>query len=209
MTAEQSKNEELWNAISHGIGILLSIAGLIVLLVFDTGKTAFSTMSILFYAISLILLYTASTVYHAVQSSKLKKLWQKLDHIGIYALIAGTYTPVTLITLEEGSGWLIFSIVWSIALIGTLLKIFYTGKYEFFSLLLYLFMGWLIAFDIQSVIDNTSSLGFNLMMLGGAFYTVGTVFYIIRRIPYNHVIWHFFVLGGSACHFFFILTDVI
>lgn len=205
----QTKVEEKWNAISHGIGILLSISGLVLLLNFDSGKTAFSTMSILVYASSLIILYTASTVYHAVSDLKWKTICRKIDHISIYFLIAGTYTPVALITLEKSSGWIIFSVVWAFAIIGVVLKIFFTGKYEILSLLLYLFMGWLIVFDIHNLTAKISDNGLNLLMLGGAFYTVGIIFYAIRKIPYNHLIWHFFVLGGSISHYLFILTDVI
>lgn len=209
MKEVQSRKEELWNATTHGLGILLSIIGLFVLLFFDEAKSKFSTFSILVYSFSLILLYTASTVYHAVRDEQKKKLLRKFDHISIFFLIAGTYTPVTLITLEKTSGWIIFWTVWSIAALGTLLKIFFTGKYEVISLLLYLVMGWLIVFDITGLVSQVSVNGVNLLMAGGLFYTVGIIFYAIRKIPYNHVIWHFFVLGGSVTHFMFILLDVI
>lgn len=204
-----SKTEELWNAISHGIGVLLGITGLIVLLVFDSGKTEYSTLSILFYAISIILLYSASTIYHAATNVRWKNVFRKIDHICIYFLIAGTYTPVALISLEKTSGWLIFWTVWIICAVGTLLKVFFTGKFETVSVLLYLIMGWLIAFDFGSLIAVQSTLGLVLMILGGAFYTVGILFYAIKKIPYNHLIWHIFVLAGSTFHFFFILLDVI
>ncbi len=206
---EQTRKEELWNVISHSLGIVLGIVGLVLLLVFDTDKTRFSTMSILFYAISIIVLFSASTIYHAVTDSERKKFWRTIDHISIYYLIAGTYTPVALITLESGSGWTIFWIVWIIAIIGTILKVFFTGKFEIISLLLYLAMGWLIIFDISNLMASVSSTGLNLLMLGGAFYTIGIIFYAIRKIPFNHVIWHFFVLGGAISHFFFILLDVV
>jgi hemolysin III len=166
-------------------------------------------MSIVFYGLSIIILYTSSTIYHAIEDIKWKSIWRKLDHISIYLLIAGTYTPVSLIVLEKGSGWLIFWIVWGIAIFGTVLKIFFTGKLEFLSVLLYLVMGWLVVIDFQSLIENTTFYGLNLLMIGGAFYTLGIIFYAIERIPYNHVIWHFFVLGGSISHYIFILTDVI
>ena len=209
MEAVQSRLEEKWNSLSHGLGILLSIAGLVILLLFDSDKTVLSRMSILFYAISLILLYTSSTVYHALKDLKKKEIWRKLDHMSIYLLIAGTYTPVTLLTLEKSSGWIIFTVVWGLAIIGILLKIFFTGKYEILSLILYLFMGWLIVFDINNLIANTTANGLILLMSGGAFYTIGVIFYAIRKIPFNHVIWHFFVLGGSISHYLFILYDVI
>jgi hemolysin III len=204
-----TKKEELWNTISHGLGILLGIAGLILLLVFDSEKTSYSTFSILLYATSVIVLYSASTLYHAISNVKWKPLLRKLDHISIYLLIAGTYTPVALISLEHGSGWTLFWTVWGIAALGTFLKIFFTGKFEVISLLLYLVMGWLIAFDFSSVLEVQSTLGIVLLALGGAFYTVGILFYVVQKIPYNHAIWHAFVLAGSIFHFFFIFTDVI
>lgn len=206
---DQTRTEEKWNAISHGAGVVLGIFGLILLLFFNTEKTSFSTLSIIMYGLSVIVLYTSSTIYHAVQNLKLKKLWRKADHISIYILIAGTYTPVSLITLEKGNGWLIFWIVWGIAGIGTLLKIFFTGKFEVLSLLLYLLMGWLIVFDLQDLLSAISTTGLTFLTLGGAFYTLGVLFYAINKIPYNHVIWHFFVLGGSISHFLFIFLDVI
>ena len=204
-----SKREELWNSISHGLGILLGIVGLILLLTYDSEKTSYSTMSILMYAGSVILLYSSSTLYHAIGHIAWKPWLRKIDHISIYFLIAGTYTPVALISLEAGSGWTIFWTVWGIAAIGTLLKVFFTGRFEILSLLLYLVMGWLIAFDFSSVLEIQSILGITLLALGGAFYTFGIIFYVIQKIPYNHLIWHFFVLAGSISHFFFIFLDVI
>ncbi len=204
-----SKKEELWNVLTHGFGVALSVAALVLLLVFQTGKSEFSLMSVLFYSVTLLFLYTASTLYHSVQQPRLKHFFRKLDHIGIYGLIAGTYTPMALISLIDGNGWLIFGIVWGIAVFGTLLKIFFTGKFEKLSLVLYLAMGWLIIFDIQNVLEIQSSLGLWLLGLGGFFYSIGTIFYVNEKIPYNHAIWHCFVLAGSISHFFFIFFDVI
>ncbi|HPF10086.1 MAG TPA: hemolysin III family protein [Flavobacteriaceae bacterium] len=203
-----AKNER-GNVYSHGLGIGLSIAALVLLLLFDSGKSVFSTFGILVYAISLLFLYTASTLYHAVNHEERKHFFRKIDHIGIYLLIAGTYTPVSLISLVEHGGWLLFWIVWSIAVFGTILKIFFTGKYERLSLLLYLIMGWLIVFDIRDVMEIQSTLGLFLLGMGGFFYTVGTFFYVKEKIPYNHLIWHCFVLAGSISHFCFIFFDVI
>jgi len=203
------KSEEKLNAISHGIGIVLGIVGLYFLLMENGNKTTFAIHSIIVYSLSIIVLFTASTLYHSVANFDLKKKLRILDHISIYLLIAGTYTPVALITLEPVNGWLIFYIVWGFAAIGTILKIFFTGKYEVISLLLYLAMGWLIVLDFQSLLENTSKMGVQLLMLGGAFYTIGIVFYTWRRIPYNHLIWHFFVLGGAISHWLFIYYDVV
>ena len=206
---KRTRTEELWNAASHGLGILLGFSGLFILLAFDTGKTSFSTFGIVVYGLTLMMLYSASTIYHLMKAERKKTLWRKIDHIGIYFLIAGTYTPVALITLETGSGWFIFYTVWGIAAAGSIIKLFYTGKYEIFSLLAYLFMGWLILFDLQDLITKVTDLGVFLLMLGGAFYTLGIIFYVVQKIPYHHFIWHLFVLGGSISHFFFIFLDVI
>ncbi|MCW9036400.1 hemolysin III family protein [Altibacter sp.] len=206
---EQTKKEELWNATSHALGIILGVVGLVLLLIFDSEKTAYSTFSIIIYSFSIILLFSASTIYHAVTHESWKETCRKIDHISIYFLIAGTYTPVALISLEASSGWYLFWTVWGIAALGTVLKIFFTGRYEIISLLLYLIMGWLIVVDLENLLEQQSTLGIALLMLGGAFYTIGILFYAIRKIPFNHVIWHFFVLGGSIAHFFFIFLDVI
>tara|TARA_R110002051_G_C8624099_1_gene483814 strand:+ start:101 stop:733 length:633 start_codon:yes stop_codon:yes gene_type:complete len=203
------KKEELLNTISHALGILLGIVGLFLLLHQNSNRSDYALIGILIYSFSIVLLYSASTTYHAVANPSLKRKFRILDHISIYFLIAGTYTPVALITLINGNGWLIFGIVWSIALFGTILKLFFTGKYEILSLLLYLIMGWLIVFDFQSLCDQSSSVGITLLMLGGAFYTIGILFYALKKIPYNHFIWHLFVLGGSICHWLFIYVDVI
>ncbi|MGB5480578.1 MAG: hemolysin III family protein [Eudoraea sp.] len=208
MKIDYHKEEKL-NAISHGIGILLGIIGFYLLLKFDTQKTEYSTISLVVYSISIILLFLASTLYHYVSTQSVKLKLRVLDHICIYYLIAGTYTPVALITLEEGNGWLIFYTIWGIALAGTILKLFFTGKFEVLSLILYLFMGWLIVFDLQSLLSNTSKTGLYLLMLGGFFYTTGIFFYAFKRIPYNHLIWHFMVLGGAISHWLYIAFAVI
>jgi hemolysin III len=203
-----SKEEKL-NVLSHAMGMVLAIAGSVALLVANTHKTAYATFGVAVYGLSLILLFTVSTLYHFVSDLDLKRRLQILDHIGIFFLIAGTYSPVVLITLVDGNGLFIFYVVWGIALVGTLLKLFFTGKYESLSLLLYLLMGWLIVFDIEDLLGNTSLPGLVFLMLGGAFYTIGILFYAIKRIPYNHFIWHLFVLAGAICHWIFIFTDVV
>ncbi|MGO4920396.1 PAQR family membrane homeostasis protein TrhA [Maribacter spongiicola] len=203
------EKEEKFNTISHGIGALLAIAGMILLINANNHKSDYATWGIVIYSLSLISMLLMSTIYHAVDNTIWKLRMRILDHINIYYLIAGTYTPVALITLVNGNGWLIFFAVWGIAAVGTILKIFFTGKFEIVSLLLYLTMGWLIVFDFQNLVDNTSELGIQLLMLGGAFYTIGIIFYAVRRIPYNHFIWHIFVLCGAISHWFFIYLDVI
>ncbi len=205
----QTKREEILNAVSHAIGALLGIAGLVLLTVLHTNKTPWSLFSVIVYGISIITLFTASTLYHAVRGEKRKHYFRIIDHIGIYLLIAGTYTPVLLITLEQTLGWTLFWVVWGIAIFGLILKLFFTGRFEIFSTLLYLVMGWLIIFDFNNLSEAIGSSGILWFFAGGLFYTVGIVFYAIERIPYNHVIWHFFVLGGALSHFFMILFYVI
>ncbi len=201
--------EEKLNAISHGLGIILGVFGLFFLLAQNTQKTIYATLSIIVYSLCFIVLFTASTLYHSVSNFNLKQKFRVIDHISIYLLIAGTYTPVALINLEAGNGWLIFYTVWAFAGIGIILKLFFTGKFEAISLLLYLAMGWLIVLDFQNLLDNTSNLGTQLLFLGGAFYTLGIIFYALQRIPYNHFIWHLFVLGGAISHWLFIFYDVV
>ncbi|WP_297702676.1 hemolysin III family protein [uncultured Eudoraea sp.] len=208
MKIDYHKEEKL-NAISHAIGIMLGILGFYLLLKFNANRTEYATISVIIYSTSIILLFSASTLYHYISTQSVKMKLRVLDHICIYYLIAGTYTPVALITLEEGNGWLIFYTVWGIALGGTILKLFFTGKFEIFSLLLYLFMGWLIVFDLQNLLSNTSKTGLYLLMLGGAFYTIGIFFYAFKRIPHNHLIWHFLVLAGAISHWLYIAFAVI
>ncbi len=201
--------EEFLNTVSHFLGAVFGIIGVFLLLSKNSNKTTYATLSIIVYSVSFISMFLVSALYHAVTTIKAKRVLRIVDHINIYYLIAGTYTPVALITLINGNGWSIFFAVWGIAAVGTILKLFFTGKFEIISLLLYLAMGWLIIFDFQNLVDNTSEFGINLLMLGGAFYTIGILFYAVRRIPYNHFIWHLFVLCGAICHWYFIYIDVI
>jgi hemolysin III len=205
----QTAFEERWNAITHGLGALLGVAGLILLIVFDQQKSPFSLFSVIVYGISLIVLFTASTVYHSVRNEKQRHVFRIIDHISIYFLIAGTYTPVVLIALADSLGWMLFWVVWGIAAFGLVLKLFFTGKFELLSTLLYLVMGWLIIFDFSNLSEAIGSNGILLLFAGGMSYTIGIVFYLIERIPYNHIIWHLFVLLGAICHFFMIFFFVI
>ncbi len=202
-------DEEYLNVVSHGVGTFLAIIGAFVLVYFNSSQSFYSLLSIVIYSVTLISMLAVSTIYHGAKNDAWKQRLRILDHINIYYLIAGTYTPVALITLVDGNGWLVFYTVWGIALFGTILKLFFTGKYEFLSLLLYLVMGWLIILDFQNLLIKTTELGIQLLMLGGAFYTIGIIFYAIRKIPYNHFIWHLFVLAGAISHWFFIYVDVI
>lgn len=205
---EQTKNEELWNSRSHFVGVLFGLLGLIYLLVECNAENSYGSLSIWVYGISFILLFAVSTLYHAIEEPKLKGTFRKLDHICIYFLIAGTYTPVCLISLIGGNGWVLFASVWLISLIGLILKLFFTGRFEFISILLYLMMGWLIVLDGKNVLEVLIKEELSLMLLGGFFYTFGVVFYAMKKLKYQHVIWHFFVLGGAIAHYFMILSIV-
>ena len=196
--------EERWNARSHGIGVVLALVGSILLLNKDMAGTPFLRSSVTVYCLSLVLLFSASTAYHSTESPKRKKRLRILDHISIYYLIAGTYTPVCLSLLPGSKGWLLFYLVWGIALLGTFLKLFYTGRFEAFSLILYGVMGWLIVIDLPYLIKNLSTSGLTYLALGGAFYTIGILFYALKKIPFNHLIWHIFVLAGAASHWMLI-----
>ncbi|THV58779.1 hemolysin III family protein [Flagellimonas alvinocaridis] len=202
--SESALREEKWNAYSHGLGVVLALVGSTTLLQKDIGDTPYLFGSILVYCISVVLLFTASTLYHSVQDPRLKKKLRALDHISIYYLIAGTYTPVCLTVLLPSKGWLLFFLVWGIALFGTVLKLFFTGKFEVFSLVLYGVMGWLIVIDVPYLVKHLSPTGLFYLSLGGAFYTLGIVFYAIKRIPYNHLIWHLFVLSGAMSHWYLV-----
>ncbi|MDH7446862.1 PAQR family membrane homeostasis protein TrhA [Aquimarina sp. 2201CG14-23] len=205
----QSPIEERWNWLTHGIGFLLSIAGLFVLLLENANKTEYSTFSIILYSISLITLYFASTAYHYTNSIVLKKRFRVMDHISIYLLIAGTYSPVTLIGLLDSKGWFLFISVWSLAGLGSVLKLFFTGKFEIISVILYLLMGWLIMLDISTLTSQVGSDGIFYLMMGGLAYTLGIIFYAFNKLNFNHVIWHLFVLAGSVFHYIFILKYII
>ena len=205
----QSPLEEKLNAATHGIGFLLSLLGFTLLFVFKTYESYEGLLGIVLYGISLSTLYLASTLYHYAKDEQKKVFFRKLDHISIYLLIAGTYSPVVLIALAHSNGWLLFWLVWGIAVLGTVLKVFFTGRFEAISLVLYLVMGWLIVFDYTALTEAVSSQGLWLLMGGGMVYTGGIVFYAIEKIPYNHVIWHLFVLAGSILHYLFIFLEII
>ena len=206
---KQTPMEETLNAFTHGIGSLLGMAGLVFLLLFPTNKTPYSLCIVLVYGLSIIILFTASTLYHWVKDEKLKHYLRILDHISIYLLIAGTYTPVALIVLPHSFGWELFWIEWGVTFLGIFMKLFYTGRFEFLSVLLYLVLGWMVVFDFSNLSEAIGSNGVLLLFAGGLSYTLGIVFYALDRIPYSHVIWHLFVLGGAICHYLLILLYVV
>ena len=203
------KNEEFWNTLTHFSGVIMSIIGIPFLFFFNRNITLFSTVSVILFSFGLLLVYFSSSIYHFVINPKLKKRFQILDHISIYYLILGSYAPICLITLYDYSGVNIFIAVLTLSIIGTLKKLFFTGKYRFISLILYLAMGWLIIFDIKflfNLIDFNAKI---LLVLGGVSYTIGTIFYAFDKIKYFHSIWHLFVLTGSVLHYFMVLLYII
>lgn len=205
----QTKLEEQLNTWTHGLGVVLGVVALILLIIKTDTTKNWNLFSVVVYGLSIIILFLASTFYHAVTGEKRKHYFRIVDHISIYLLIAGTYTPVLLICLTDSLGWVLFWVVWGIALFGVVLKLFFTGRFEIFSTLLYLVMGWLIVFDFSNLADALRPNGLLWLFAGGLFYTVGIIFYAIQRIPYNHVIWHLFVLAGAICHFFMVYSYVI
>ena len=206
---DQSNKEEFWNSLTHFTGIVLTLIGVPFLITQNSDLTKLELFSLLFFQFGLLFMYTSSTLYHYVQNIRIKKILRVVDHISIYYLIAGSYAPVCLITLRDHSGIEIFLIVISLMLLGTLFKIFFTGKFEKLSLYLYLLMGWLIIIKIDELINLINFRGLLLVIASGLLYTIGTYFYSSKTIKYSHSIWHLFVLGGSVTHYFFILFYVI
>ena len=207
---EYSFIEEISHAATHGIGLLLSIAGLAILVGFAAvhNSVLAVTCSAIFGA-TLIILYGASTLYHAVTHEKIKKIFQHLDHASIYLLIAGTYTPVTLVSLGGGWGWTIFSVIWASTVFGVVLEFAFPGRYKKLALMLYLLMGWMVLVAIDPLIKNMENGGLWLLLAGGLSYSVGVIFYVWRSLPFNHAIWHLFVLGGSVTHYLMVLIYIV
>ncbi|MBG6240836.1 MAG: hemolysin III family protein [Candidatus Symbiopectobacterium sp. Dall1.0] len=195
--------EEIANSISHGAGVVLGIVGLVVVLVqaVDNGATSTAIASYSLYGGTIILLFLASTLYHAIPSPRAKPWLKRFDHCAIYLLIAGTYTPFLLVGLDSPLAHGLMIVIWSMALVGVLFKLAFAHRFEVLSLVTYLVMGWLSLIVIYQLVQVLAPGGVTLLAVGGAVYTLGVVFYVCKRIPYNHAIWHGFVLGGSLCHF--------
>ena len=204
-----SKKEEWLNVFTHAFGLLLSVVGLYVLILKSFHYEGFwKPASLVIYGLSLIILYAASTFYHAAKDPRLRRKLNIFDHAAIYVLIAGTYTPFTILVLEGSLGWIIFGVTWTFALIGIILKLFFTGRFDKLSTALYLLMGWQIMFVINPLMERFTTEGLQLLFAGGVFYTIGAALYSIKKLPYNHAIFHVFVVLGSVCHFFSVLGFV-
>ena len=207
----QTDTEERFNAISHGITSLAAIVGFVILVILgNSSEKSFTLFSAIIYGLSLVSLYTFSTLYHGLRNEKAKKVFQILDHCAIYILIAGSYTPVLLVSIGGSTGWVIFGAQWTVALIGIVIKIFYTGKFDNISTIMYAVMGWMIVIRWQELVDSIPGAALTLLIAGGISYTVGIVFYLIgTRIKFSHFMWHLFVIAGSLFHYIMIVEYVI
>ncbi|GGJ21720.1 PAQR family membrane homeostasis protein TrhA [Paenibacillus hunanensis] len=205
-TYTYTRREEVANAITHGIGAALSAAALVILIVFASLKgTPWHIVSFTVYGVTMLLLYSCSTLVHSFRDGKVKDLFEIFDHSAIYLFIAGTYTPFMLLAVKGPLGWSIFGTVWGIAILGCAFKAFFAKRFLFMSTLFYLLMGWLIVLAWAPLTAAIATGGIVLLVAGGLMYTLGTVFYVWRGFPFHHAVWHLFVLVGSVLHFFAVL----
>jgi hemolysin III len=202
--------EEIANSVTHGVGVVFSIAALILLVAVSVRNgDAWALASGIVFGISLILLYTGSTLYHALPFPRARRVFKIIDHSAIYLLIAGSYTPFCLVTLRNDGGWWMFALLWVLAAVGISTEGFWAYRPRWLSAVVYLLMGWMVVFMIQPVMANLDSTGLWLLVAGGLCYTLGTVFYAVKRVPYFHMVWHLWVLAGSACHVIAVLLFVM
>lgn len=211
-----SKGEEIANSITHGIGAIFAVAALTVMVIFAAlYGNAWHVVSVSIYGATLIILYTMSTLYHALTNEKAKKVFQIFDHSSVYLLIAGTYTPFSLVILRQDSykGWLVFGVIWAMAILGITLYAVFPRRFKIFNITSYVIMGWIIAFALPDLIQimtaNQALHGIYWLLAGGILYTVGIIFYAMKKVKYFHSIWHIFVLLGTVCHFISVLFYVI
>lgn len=202
--------EEIFNSVSHGVGIFFAIAGCAVLIVLSAIYADFwAVISSVIYGICMLLLYTASTLYHSFTNPKVKEVFRVFDHCTIFLLIAGSYTPFTLYTLRESVGWPLFAVIWISAITGIVLNAVNLEKYENVSVLIYIIMGWSIIFAVKPLIAAVSTLTLVLLVVGGVLYTSGVIFFILTKYRYMHSIWHLFVLAGTVFQYFAILFNIV
>lgn len=207
---DYSHSEEIANSVTHGLGTILSLGGTGVLVVqASISGDPWKIVSASIYGLSLVTLYLMSTLYHSARSARAKHIFKILDHTAIYLLIAGTYTPFTLVSIRGGWGWSLFGVLWGLSIAGIFFKIVWIGRLKKLSLAIYLIMGWLIVIAIKPILTHVPPGGLLWLLAGGCAYTFGVVFYIWKSLPYHHAIWHLFVLGGSICHFFAVLYYVL
>ena len=205
-----SVGEEITHALTHGLGLLLSVGGLVILVVAANLRgNAWHVVACSTFGATLVLLYAASTLYHAMPGGRAKRVFQRLDHAAIFLLIAGTYTPFTLVSLRGGWGWTLLALVWGLAIAGIVFEAATSHRTRRFSVALHLAMGWLVIIAVEPLVRSVHPEGLVLLLLGGLAYTAGMIFYAWRRLPYHHAVWHVFVMAGSACHFSCVLAYVI
>ncbi len=193
--------EELANAITHGVGVVLSLAGLALLVTFAALRgDAWLVTSAAIFGTTLVLLYTASTLYHVFRDAETKRLLRKFDHAGIFLLIAGTYTPYLLVSLRGAWGWSLFGVVWGLGIVGVVMKFWLAGRFRVLSTMIYLGMGWIVVVAAKPMLAAVPAGGLWLLLAGGLCYTGGAAFYLWKQLPYHHAVWHLFVLAGSVCH---------
>lgn len=208
--ATYSHTEEVINSLTHGIGVGLSVVGTALLVTFAAQQgDPWKIISFSIFGFSLTLLYAASTLYHGFRNPALRRAFKMLDHCAIFILIAGTYTPFLLVNLRDSVGWTMFAVIWGLALLGVGLKIAFVNRFKLARVMIYVFMGWLVMFASRELLTHVNDLGFYLLLAGGITYTAGVVFYLASVIPYNHAIWHLFVVGGSVCHFLAVFYGVL
>lgn len=206
----RSRLEEVINSALHGVGLAAFVVGSTVLVTLASlWGNAWHIVSFSIYGASLIILYATSTVYHGMRHPGRKRVLRVMDHAAVYLLIAGTYTPFTLVPLNGGWGWSIFGVVWGFSLLGIVFKLFFTGRFNRISTLLYVLLGWVMVIAIVPLVRTLPMGGLVLLLLGGISYTVGAGLYLLKRIPFNHAVWHVFVLAGSTLHFFSILFYIL
>lgn len=206
----QTAAEELANWIIHLLGLLLGIGGAAVMITFaGVWGTAWHVVSFSVYGGSLVILYGVSVIYHSSRRIGMKRMMQVADHVSIFLLIGGTYTPVTLVALNGGWGWSIFGIVWGLSAVGIIIKVFFTGRFDVASTFAYIGLGWLMLIAIVPLTKALPPGGLMWLLLGGAAYTVGAGFYLWERLPFNHAVWHLFVIAGSVCHYIVVLVYLL
>ncbi|WP_124222573.1 PAQR family membrane homeostasis protein TrhA [Aquisalibacillus elongatus] len=210
MTHEFTRKEEHINALTHGLGALLSIAGLVILIVYSSlYGNVWHIVSVTVYGTSMLIMYLSSTIVHSLRDGKAKDFFLFLDHSSIYLFIAGTYTPILLVLLRGPIGWTLLGVIWGVAILGIIFKIFFVKRFMIVSTLIYIFLGWFIVFVWNPLAAEMALEGLVYLIVGGIFYSVGSIFYMWRGFPYHHAVWHLFVIAGSAFHFFAILFYVV
>jgi hemolysin III len=210
MTKMAEHREEIANALTHGLGVVLSIGGGAVLITLAAVYAgAREVVSVTVFTVALVLLYTTSTLYHAARHPRIKQRLKILDHCAIFLMIAGTYTPFTIAAIRGGWGWALFGVIWGLAVFGIVFKLFFTGRFKYLSTATYIGMGWLVLVAFVPLSQALTPTALFWLITGGVMYTAGTLFYHNERIPYSHAIWHLFVLGGSICHFTAVTAQIV